>query len=156
MPTNRESLLNSLSYNLWANLESLRSVQAAANVPERALAVIAHIPGAERVWLERVYKTGKPAIPWPGCTPDEAEREIRASARDWRELLMSADLANKVAYANSKGDRFENTLEEIVTHMLFHGAYHRGQVAGLLRASGSAPALTDYIHYVRAVHRAGT
>ena len=151
---NREWLLASLNYDLWANLESFRSVEAAINAPERALAVIAHIPAAERIWLERARKTGKTGTAWPGWTLEETEREIRAAARGWRELLMSADLASKIPYANSKGERFENTVEEAVTHMFFHAAHHRGQIATLLRASGSIPAQTDYIHYVRAVRPA--
>jgi uncharacterized damage-inducible protein DinB len=151
---NRESLLHSLDYDFWANLESLRSVEAAANAPERSLAVIAHIPAAARVWLERVRKTGKPVAVWPGWTLEETEREIRATAREWRELLTSAELASKIPYANSKGERFENTVDEAATHVLFHGAYHRGQIATLLRGSGAVPALTDYIHYVRTVRPA--
>jgi uncharacterized damage-inducible protein DinB len=30
-----------------------------------------------------------------------------------------------------------------------HSAYHRGQIASLMRAGGSAPAYTDFIHAVR-------
>ncbi len=150
----RESLLHSLSYDLWANLESLRSVEAAVNAPERAIAVIAHIPAAQRAWLERARSTGKSATPWPRWALAETEREIRTIASEWRELLTSADLASKISYANSKGERFENTVEEAITHIFLHSAYHRGQIATLLRTSGSIPAQTDYIHYVRAVHPA--
>jgi uncharacterized damage-inducible protein DinB len=37
-----------------------------------------------------------------------------------------------------------------LTHVLFHSAYHRGQIALHLRASGFTPASTDFIHAVRA------
>jgi uncharacterized damage-inducible protein DinB len=32
-----------------------------------------------------------------------------------------------------------------------HGAYHRGQIAQLLRQNGAQPAATDYIGFVRGV-----
>jgi uncharacterized damage-inducible protein DinB len=34
-------------------------------------------------------------------------------------------------------------------HVLFHSAYHRGQIALQMRASGLTPAYTDFIHAVR-------
>jgi len=38
---------------------------------------------------------------------------------------------------------------DILTHVLLHSAYHRGQIAVDLRAAGLTPAYTDYIHAVR-------
>jgi len=37
----------------------------------------------------------------------------------------------------------------ILTHVVLHGAYHRGQIATIVRGSGETPAYTDYIHCVR-------
>jgi len=151
---NRESLQQLLAYNQWANAESLRSVQSATKAPERAIAIIAHIVGTEWVWLERARQSGKPTIVWPKWTPAETATEIAESAKAWRNLLDTADLTQHVSYTNSKGEHFENTVAEIATHMLFHGTYHRGQIATLLRQSGAEPAYTDYIHYVRTIEEA--
>jgi uncharacterized damage-inducible protein DinB len=40
-------------------------------------------------------------------------------------------------------------VEEILTHVVIHSAYHRGQIASDVRAAGGVPAYTDYIHAVR-------
>jgi len=40
-------------------------------------------------------------------------------------------------------------VEDILTHVTIHSAYHRGQIASDLRAAGQAPAYTDFIHAVR-------
>jgi uncharacterized damage-inducible protein DinB len=40
-------------------------------------------------------------------------------------------------------------VEDVLTHVLFHSAYHRGQIALQMRASGAEPAYTDFIHAVR-------
>ena len=37
-------------------------------------------------------------------------------------------------------------------HVTMHSAYHRGQIAMVLRDSGVAPPYTDYIQAVRAHH----
>ena len=54
-----------------------------------------------------------------------------------------------VAYHNSRGEPFETPLAEISAHVVSHGAYHRGQIAALLRAAGLAPPPTDRIAYAR-------
>ncbi|MFI5245590.1 MAG: DinB family protein [Gemmatimonadales bacterium] len=34
-------------------------------------------------------------------------------------------------------------------HVALHGAYHRGQVARIVRGEGGAPQGTDYIFHIR-------
>ena len=53
------------------------------------------------------------------------------------------------SYTNSKGELWENRVLDVLSHVLLHSAYHRGQIALEIRRSGSAPAYTDYIHAVR-------
>ena len=60
-----------------------------------------------------------------------------------------ADLDRSVAYRNSKGEPWTSTVGDILTHVVTHSAYHRGQVASELRAAGFEPAYTDFIHAVR-------
>ena len=70
----------------------------------------------------------------------------------WREYLngLSAkQLSENISYKNSKGEPWSNTVEDILTHVLLHSAYHRGQIASQTRAAGETPAYTDFIHAVR-------
>ena len=63
--------------------------------------------------------------------------------------LDEAALARNVHYTNSAGLEFDSTVGDILLHVALHGAYHRGQIALLVRAGGSAPAPTDYIQFTR-------
>jgi uncharacterized damage-inducible protein DinB len=38
---------------------------------------------------------------------------------------------------------------DMLLHVALHGAYHRGQIALLVRAGGSTPSPTDYIAFIR-------
>jgi uncharacterized damage-inducible protein DinB len=70
----------------------------------------------------------------------------------WRKYLEASapdDLTKTVSYKNSKGEPWTSTVEDVVTHVLFHSTYHRGQIASFMRASGDTPAYTDFIHAVR-------
>ena len=37
----------------------------------------------------------------------------------------------------------------MLTHVVMHSAYHRGQIASHMRESGLTPAYTDFIHGIR-------
>jgi uncharacterized damage-inducible protein DinB len=63
--------------------------------------------------------------------------------------MRPASLEQQASYTNTKGEDWANTVGDILTHVLLHSAYHRGQVAAEVRAAGLTPALTDYIHAVR-------
>ncbi len=63
--------------------------------------------------------------------------------------LSPAGLLETVVYKNSKGEPWTSTVEDILTHVVLHSAYHRGQIASLMRAGGEQPAYTDFIHAVR-------
>ena len=58
----------------------------------------------------------------------------------------------RVEYTNSKGEPWVNAVADVLHHVVMHSAYHRGQIAGDLRAAGHEPAYTDYIEAVRRGH----
>jgi uncharacterized damage-inducible protein DinB len=139
------------SYNAWANEQTLASLRE-GTPPERSLKFMAHIVAAEWLWLGRV-KQWKQAFPvWPEWTRLQCEAQAGKLPPLWQELirgLRPAGLDQPTAYTNSKGEAWTSTLGDILTHVLLHSAYHRGQIAADLRAAGLTPATTDYIHAVR-------
>ena len=63
--------------------------------------------------------------------------------------LSDADLDEKVIYRNTKGEEFSTPIVDILTHVVMHGAYHRGQIARAFGAAGAAAPSTDFILYTR-------
>ena len=140
------------AYDEWANQEVLRSLQASANPPRRSLQLMAHILSAERLWLERLQEIPQTYPVWPDFQLSQCEREAAALPQLWRNYLAglsSAKLSQAVHYKNSKGESWTNSVEDILTHVVMHSAYHRGQIAAEMRATGDVPAYTDFIHGVR-------
>jgi uncharacterized damage-inducible protein DinB len=139
-------------YDEWANREVLAGLKAADVAPAKPLQLLAHIVSAKRLWLERIRKQPQSLPVWPDCTLDECEAQIAELASLWREYffeLSPAGLSETVAYQNSKGEPWTSTVEDVLTHVLLHSAYHRGQIASQVRAGGNGPAYTDFIHAVR-------
>jgi uncharacterized damage-inducible protein DinB len=58
-------------------------------------------------------------------------------------------LAREVEYQTSTGQVFRSTAADILSQIVLHGSYHRGQIALLTRQAGGAPVATDYIVYAR-------
>lgn len=144
-------LRRQLAYDAWANREVLAAIRA-HNPDERSMQLLAHILSAERLWLERLTQQPQSMPVWP--KPDLAlcDQQITELASLWREFLDEANdssLSNTVSYKNSKGEPWTSTVMDILTHVVMHSAYHRGQIASHMRELGNAPAYTDFIHAVR-------
>ena len=149
-----ENLRRQFAYDAWANAEVLSAITAdesGASLP-RALQLLAHILSAERLWFERLRQQPKSLPVWPEFTSDECRARMGELAELWREYfarLSPPVLAQEIAYKNSKGEPWASTVHDVLTHVVMHSAYHRGQIATLMRATGSTPAYTDFIHAVR-------
>ena len=147
-----------LAYNAWANREVLRSLKKAQTVPERAHAIMGHIIGAEWLWLGRLGH-GSPAMAvWPTLTLARCIEQLTALSGAWPRYLQKLDaksLVQKVRYTNSKGEEWWNTVADILTHVVLHSSYHRGQIATLLGQAGEKAAYSDYIECIRRGYLAG-
>ncbi len=147
-----DHLRRQFTYDDWANREVLATLRANDGNSDRPRQVLAHILSAERLWLERIRQRPQSLPVWPHFTYDECENQISDLANSWREFfaeLTAAKFGDQVSYKNSKGEPFASTIQDILTHVLLHSAYHRGQIASQMRAAGNTPAYTDFIHAVR-------
>ena len=50
---------------------------------------------------------------------------------------LARNLVSVVVYRNSRGERFERSLHDVLDHVANHGTHHRGQIVLLLRQAGS-------------------
>ena len=136
----------------WADAALLEALRTAPGSDPRGLVLYNHVLGAEAVWLARLAGRRSAVAVWPTLSLDDATSLARENARELRALassLTSADLAREIDYRNSAGQAFRSTIEDILLHVALHGAYHRGQIALVIRAGGGEPASTDYIGFIR-------
>lgn len=157
----RDDFRRLFAWDAWSNLASLESIRAATDgeggaaavgpLP-RALRIAAHLVGAMRLWLDRLHGNPPSMDVWPTLSIDQCAASFAEVDRAWIDYLgglTEAELQRVVSYVNSKGERWENSVRDILMHVTHHGGYHRGQIALLVRDSGAAPAYTDYIEAVR-------
>ena len=143
--------LRQFAYDEWANQEVL-TIMRSAGTDERSLTLLAHILAAELLWLERIRRKPQSSPVWPKASLESCRAQIETMGRLWREYLgqiTETDLSQTVSYQNSKGEWWTNTVADILTHVILHSTYHRGQIASHMRANGKTPAYSDYIHAIR-------
>jgi uncharacterized damage-inducible protein DinB len=140
------------AYDGWANHEVLAGLHTAAAPMPRAQQLMAHIFAAERLWTARLEQKPQTLPVWPELTLEECDRQAAELPPLWKDYLAGnseGDLAGSVSYRNSKGEPWSSRKDDILMHLITHSAYHRGQVALTIRAAGSTPAYTDFIHSIR-------
>lgn len=140
----------------WSDEELLNAVTSGNAVPHEAIREFAHVIGTEEIWLARLERRTPRLAVWPPVSPSDRDRDLHEMLRQTHERwvsylagLQEADVGSIVEYVNSAGNRFENTVGDVLLHVALHGQYHRGKVNLMLRQAGLAPAPVDYIAFVR-------
>lgn len=144
-----------LAYDRWANGEMLASLEAMRAPPAKGLELAGHVLGAEVCWLLRMT-AGRDEAEWERWETMDASALRRAWTdelpRRWAAFLgdpAASEGARTFSYVDWMGRSGSACVEDALLQLMFHGAYHRGQIASAVRAAGGAPAVTDLRHGVR-------
>lgn len=121
------------------------------------LDLFAHLMACRRLWLFRLgaVDSGPTTIAeiFPsGATRGDLDDALAAMEADWRpylERLDHAELGRRFDYTTTEGDRFRNSVEEILTQLFGHAWHHRGQIMTLVRRCGGEPTAADYVYWTR-------
>jgi uncharacterized damage-inducible protein DinB len=143
----------------WADAATLRALEDAPGSDTRALMVYGHVLGAEAVWLARIAGRPQDVAVWPTLSLEESRSLGARNVAELKALLQSADeggIEREIDYRNSAGQSFRSKVEDILLHVCLHGAYHRGQIAQMIRQGGGEPAPTDFIAFIRGAPTAKT
>jgi uncharacterized damage-inducible protein DinB len=110
---------------------------------------------AEWIWYQRWQGES------PSAGPDKAKltsvavlrdawHPLEAQIRSFVESLGPAGLAGTIQYKTMTGQPGTSSYWQMIAHVVNHGAYHRGQIATMLRQLGARPAQsTDMIVFFR-------
>ena len=116
--------------------------------------MLAHIYGADRIWLER----------WKGESPtklygDADFASLADLRKKWDALeaeqkafisgLGPADLKRILDYKATDGKPYSQPLWHLVQHVVNHATHHRSEVATMVTMTKGSPAPTDMVLYYR-------
>jgi uncharacterized damage-inducible protein DinB len=146
-----EHLRELFAYNDWANR---RIIVALKNNPcEKALKFLAHSLVTESEYYERFYGKDSTGFDFrQDLSLEQCAGLAKENAEKFEKLLRRFDdegLGQTVSYKTSEGIAYTNNFRELLTHILFHSATHRGNIIVALRARDFTPPQIDYIIYLR-------
>lgn len=138
---------------VWADHVVLKALRDCPEAQSEGVRLFAHVLAAEEIWLSRIEDRQASHAVWAQLDLAGCESLAYANAEGYGAVLgglSDADLDEKVTYRNTKGEEFSTPLVDILTHVVIHGAYHRGQIARAFGAARAAAPSTDFILYTRA------
>jgi uncharacterized damage-inducible protein DinB len=141
-----------IDHLVWADRRAAAALESLPDGDANALLLYAHVVGAEAVWIARITGDAVPSA-WEPLDLDECRGAADRCHQQLRALLNDPRRTTdeRIHYVNSRGEAFDNSVDEILHHVVMHGMYHRGQIMLLARAGGGTPLATDFIAYVRDV-----
>ena len=149
-----------IAYHRWATERTLET--CAVLTPDEFLRdlggsfnsvrdTLAHALMADNAWQHRVTSS-----PFTRPTPDQLPADLETLCDQWQPVLSGWDevIATRgsselIQYHAFDGQPYSNTVDEIVSHVVNHGSYHRGQVTTMLRQLGHKAINTDLIAFTR-------
>jgi len=152
------------TYNRWANQELLATIsqldesqlhQEISSSFPGIYKTLLHLLDAEGIWWQRlnlVRQIERPSGHFSGNF-EVLSKKLLLQSGQWEEWVANASenqLQELLAYQNSKGEQFNQPVNEVLLHLFNHGSYHRGQLVTMLRQLGieKIPS-TDFIEWSR-------
>jgi uncharacterized damage-inducible protein DinB len=122
------------------------------------LGTLAHMAGAEWIWLERWHGV---SITDPNVWLDWTAERCRTLAElrvKWQPViekraayiarLRDDDLPRDLTFKRLNGEQYSMPLMHQMQHVVNHATLHRGQVVGMIRQLGIVPPATDLLFYL--------
>lgn len=139
-------------YVAWADRRTLEALRATPAAQRETVTLLAHVLAAEHVWLSRLQRRDPRHPVWPTLSLDECEALAAENEAGYQAILAQLgedQLAESIRYRNSQGKEFVTPVIDILSQVITHGPYHRGQIAKIIGRSGGTAVNTDFITFAR-------
>ncbi|WP_026063288.1 DinB family protein [Pedobacter arcticus] len=108
-----------------------------------------HLISAHQIWNSRILADERPFEVWQ-IHPVSAYKDIdQINFEHSLKVVRDYDFDLIINYKTSSGLAFENTIRDILFHIINHSTYHRAQIAMQLKTVEIEPLSTDWIMYKR-------
>jgi uncharacterized damage-inducible protein DinB len=136
----------------WADISVLNLLEKQNIREEKVVELISHIVISEDTCYKRITNEYYENRFWDILSIEECKRIVEQTSSKYMKYILALpenDFQKKISYKNSRGIDYTTSVEDLLTHVAFHGIYHRGQIMLLMRSSGKDVAATDYAMYMR-------
>ena len=107
-----------------------------------------HIINTHYIWLCRIEGSSPESNFWDQLPLHHGEKFLQENYLRTISYLDDHELQQKVNYHDEEGVKLDDSLGNILLHVLDHGNYHRGQISMELRKQGVTPPSMNLIPYL--------
>nr|WP_294895770.1 DinB family protein [uncultured Pedobacter sp.] len=139
-----------LAYSHKFNLEIAELlIDHSELVSEKSTKLFGHLLSAHHIWNCRILGEPTAFEVWQTHLAEDYINLEQTNFETTTSILAKENLSKIILYKNSRGDAFENTVRDILFHIINHSTYHRAQIATELKNAGITPPSSDWIMYKR-------
>ena len=152
-------------YKAWANdqlLTALAGLGDGSPITALAIKALSHTYVVDRIFAAHIRReahayTSANSSEMP--TLEDLSADLRESDQEYIGYVSALDLdqlAERIDFAFTDGAPGRMSREEMLMHVVTHGAGHRGQISALMLLNSVPPAkdgFTTYLHEVEALTR---
>ncbi len=163
-----DTLQRLFRYKAWANdelLTALAELGGESPITKLAIQALSHTYVVDRIFAAHVRRkahayTSANLSEMPPL--EDLSEDIRASDREYVDYVSTLDreqLAERIDFAFTDGAPGRMSREEMLMHLITHGAGHRGQVSAVMLLNSATPAtdgFTTYLHRAEPSERGRT
>ncbi|QOV91789.1 DinB family protein [Humisphaera borealis] len=144
-------------YVAWADRRTLAAVRVTPAAHAEALPLLAHLLAAEHVWLARLENRDPSHPVWPTLSLDACDSLAAENEAGYQAFIgrLGDGPTGSVRYRTTQGQAFVTPVLDILSQVITHGPYHRGQIAKIIGRTGGAVINTDFITFTREAEPAG-
>lgn len=146
----QQFFLELFDYNNQMNSKLIESFQNnELSVLPKAISLFSHILNAHHIWNNRIKQTSSAYEVWQLHAVHDFKKINETNNTETLVILQTCSLNEIIHYCNTKGEKFNNQIRDILFHVINHSNYHRAQIGTEFRNSNLTPLTTDYIFYKR-------
>lgn len=144
-------------FDHWATSQVLASLKSCPEMPAKAVSLLSHY--LQEQWFALDLMAERDAMKWRGAPEwsfDECVENIAKLETAWKAYLSDkteAHFETSFTYTNFVGKQTTRIVNDLLTDIVDHGTYHRGQIATLVRQAGGEPAKTWFTRWVKETGR---
>jgi uncharacterized damage-inducible protein DinB len=144
-----EMLKRMYDYNKESNLKFIDLIKAHSIEDEYIRKNFSHLLTAQHIWMGRIFDFKSSYKLWEIHPIKDLESINSKNTETSLKIIEIESLDRKIAYTNTLGNSYVNTIHEILLHIINHATYHRAQVAAKMRQIDIVPPNSDLIAYYR-------
>ncbi|KAF2518709.1 damage-inducible protein DinB [Flavobacterium salilacus subsp. salilacus] len=136
-------------YTYHYNSQIIASLMADSAIHKKSVLLLNHTINAHEIWNARIMgKTADVGV-WNMRSINVLQEQNKINYENSLQISDTFDLDDIIQYTNSKGMPFQNSVRDILFHIINHSTYHRGQIASYYKQEGGTPIVSDYIFHKR-------